>query len=116
TDAKGRKVNFKNTVIIMTSNIGAEHIDRMSKFGFSAKSDDASRYAEAKDKVTDALKHFFRPEFLNRLDEIIVFDILSPETIRGIVEMQLAIVTQRLADKEIALSISPEVYDYLAKE
>ncbi len=116
TDAKGRKVNFKNTVIIMTSNIGAEHIDRMSKFGFSNKNDDNSRYSQAKDKVLESLKHFFRPEFLNRLDEIIVFDILSPETIASIVKMQIEIVAKRLREKEITITVSEDVYTYLSKE
>ncbi len=116
TDAKGRKVNFKNTVIIMTSNIGAEHIDRMSKFGFTKKSDDASQYEQAKTKVQESLKNFFRPEFLNRLDEVIIFDILSAETIRSIVEMQIKMVWERLAAKEIELTVTPEVIDYIAKE
>jgi ATP-dependent Clp protease ATP-binding subunit ClpB len=116
TDAKGRKVNFRNTVIIMTSNIGAEHIDRMSNFGFAFERDDAAQYLLAKDKVTDSLKQFFRPEFLNRLDEIITFDILSPETIRNIVTLQVEEVVQRLRRKEIALSVSDAVLDYLAKE
>ena len=116
TDAKGRKVNFKNTVIIMTSNIGAEHIDRMSKFGFLSHSDEATQYEQAKDKVLDSLKNFFRPEFLNRLDEIIIFDILSRETIREIVRMQVDIVIERLAQKEIKLSVTDDVLDYIAKE
>jgi len=116
TDAKGRKVNFKNTVIIMTSNIGAEHIDRMSKFGFASHSDEASQYAQAKDKVLESLKNFFRPEFLNRLDEIIIFDILSKETIRNIVSLQIALVVERLAQKDIALTISDEAMDYIARE
>ena len=116
TDAKGRKVNFKNTVIIMTSNIGAEHIDRMSKFGFMSHSDEATQYEQAKDKVQESLKNFFRPEFLNRLDEIIIFDILSKETIRNIVGLQVKMVIDRLAQKEIQLSISEEVMDYIAKE
>jgi len=116
TDAKGRKVNFRNTVIIMTSNIGAEHIDRMSNFGFASERDDAAQYLLAKDKVNDSLKQFFRPEFLNRLDEIITFDILSPETIRNIVNIQIEEVVQRLRRKEIALSVSDAVMDYLAKE
>ncbi len=116
TDAKGRKVNFKNTIIIMTSNIGAEHIDRMSNFGFTNNRDDVAQYAQAKDKVMDSLKQYFRPEFLNRLDEVIVFDILSPETIRQIVEMQVRDVANRLAAKDIVLTVTDEVYDYLAKE
>ncbi len=116
TDAKGRKINFKNTVIIMTSNIGAEHIDRMSNFGFADERDDKAQYTQAKGKVIDSLKSYFRPEFLNRLDEIIVFDILSPETIRSIVELQVAEVQKRLAEKDIALSLTKDVYDYIAKE
>ncbi|MFN3188491.1 MAG: ATP-dependent Clp protease ATP-binding subunit [Candidatus Paceibacteria bacterium] len=116
TDAKGRKVNFRNTVIIMTSNIGAEHIDRMSNFGFASERDDAAQYLLAKDKVNDSLKQFFRPEFINRLDEIITFDILTPETIRNIVNIQIEEVVQRLRRKEIALSVSEAVMDYLAKE
>ncbi|MEX0917780.1 MAG: AAA family ATPase [Candidatus Paceibacterota bacterium] len=116
TDAKGRKVNFKNTIIVMTSNIGAEHIDRMSNFGFSAVRDDQAQYDQAKGKVMESLKTYFRPEFLNRLDEVIVFDILSRETIRQIVSMQVAEVTKRLANKEIALTVAPEALDFLAKE
>jgi len=116
TDAKGRKINFKNTIIIMTSNIGAEHIDRMSSFGFTNDRDDTAQYAQAKDKVTDSLKNYFRPEFLNRLDEIIIFDILSPESIRTIVELQVAEVQTRLANKDIKLSVTNDVYEYLATE
>lgn len=116
TDAKGRKINFKNTIIIMTSNIGAEHIDRMSSFGFKIDKDEEAEYGQAKDKVMEALKNFFRPEFLNRLDEIIVFDILSPETIRKIVEIQVGEVEKRLAHKDIELAVNKDVYEYLARE
>ena len=115
TDAKGRKVNFKNTVIIMTSNIGAEHIDRMQKFGFS-NATDGEQYEVAKDKVLESLKNFFRPEFLNRLDEIIVFDVLSKDVIRSIVTLQIDEVAKRLAEKDITLAIDDEVADYLAKK
>ncbi len=116
TDAKGRKVNFKNTVIIMTSNIGAEFIDRMSKFGFATETNEAIQYGQAKEKVLESLKNFFRPEFLNRLDEIIIFDILSRETIRNIVGMQVAMVQKRLLGKEIKLEVTEDVLDYIAKE
>ena len=115
TDAKGRKVNFRNTVIILTSNIGAEHIDRMSSFGFATDKGEGAQYAQAKDKVMESLKQFFRPEFLNRLDEIIVFDILSPETIRSIVGIQIEDVKRRLERKEISLGVTDEVLEYLAK-
>ena len=118
TDAKGRVVNFKNCVIIMTSNIGAEHIDKMSSLGFASgllvSHDD--RYEQVKGKVMDALKEYFRPEFLNRLDEIILFNILAPEAIRDIVRMQVHIVGQRLTEKHITLNLSEKAVEYLGKE
>ncbi len=116
TDAKGRKVNFKNTIIILTSNIGAEHIDRMSRMGFSQDTGDRADYDYVKTKVTDALKDFFRPEFLNRLDEIILFNILGNEVIREIARMQIAHVVARLAQKEIALTVSDAAMEHLARE
>ena len=115
TDAKGRKVNFKNTIIIMTSNIGAEHIDRMSNIGFAHDKGEAAQYDQAKDKVMDSLRNFFRPEFINRLDETIIFDILTPAVIREIVELQLAEVQERLAKKDIKLTVSKDVLQYLAE-
>ena len=104
-------VNFKNTVIIMTSNIGAQYIDKMEKIGFAreTKNTDRDNYAAAKDKVLASLKDYFRPEFLNRVDEIVMFDILSPEAIRKIVEIQISEVKKRLADKQIDLVLAPEV-------
>ena len=116
TDAKGRKVNFRNTVIILTSNIGAEHIDRMSNFGFAADKGEGAQYVQAKDKVMESLKHFFRPEFINRLDEIIIFDILSPATIRSIVSIQMEDVKRRLAKKDVTLTLTEEALEYIAKE
>ena len=118
TDAKGRVVNFKNTVIIMTSNIGAEHIDKMSGLGFgSGHSVTADmRYEQVKDKVMGSLKDFFRPEFLNRLDEIVLFNILSPESVHNIVRMQVDIVAKRLDEKHITLTLSDAAIEHLAKE
>lgn len=115
TDAKGRKVNFKNTVIIMTSNIGAEFIDRMSTFGFATDHGEGAKFLQAKDKVMDSLKNHFRPEFLNRLDEIIVFDLLTEADIARIVDLQVADVVKRLAKKDITLTLTNEVCEYLAK-
>ena len=116
TDAKGRAVNFKNTVIILTSNVGAEHIDHMGRMGFtSTGDDDASRYEAAKEKVMSALKDQFRPEFLNRLDDIVVFNILSRSAVEQIVHLQIAIVEKRLADKNITLDVSPETIAFLAR-
>ena len=103
TDAKGRTVNFKNTIIIMTSNLGAEHIDKMSRLGFTDDQGEDAQYTHSKEKVMKTLRDFFRPEFLNRLDEIILFDILSQDAIKNIVEMQVEIVQKRLATKKITL-------------
>ena len=118
TDAKGRVVNFKNCVIIMTSNIGAEHIDKMSSLGFGSgllvSHDD--KYEQVKGKVMDALKDFFRPEFLNRLDEIVLFNILTPAAIQDIVRMQVEIVAKRLTEKHITLSLTPAAVEYFSKE
>ena len=118
TDAKGRVVNFKNCVIIMTSNIGAEHIDKMSSLGFGSGLlvSHSDRYEQVKGKVMDALKEYFRPEFLNRLDEIVLFNILAPEAIRDIVRMQVDIVARRLAEKRISLALSEKAIEYLGEE
>ncbi|HWB34046.1 MAG TPA: AAA family ATPase [Candidatus Paceibacterota bacterium] len=116
TDAKGRKVNFRNTIIIMTSNIGAQYIDRMEQLGFTMAGTDSENYRLAKEKVGATLKDYFRPEFLNRIDEIIIFNILSTDAVKDIVEIQVKEVVARLAAKDITLTLSPEVYEYLAKE
>jgi len=115
TDAKGRTANFKNSIIILTSNIGAEYIDRMESIGFSNK-DTKKDYEGIKEKVLSSLKDYFRPEFLNRLDEIVMFDILSLKAIKEIVKIQIGLVSDRLAEKEIALRVAPGVLDYLANK
>lgn len=115
TDGKGRVVNFKNTIIIMTSNIGSMHIQKMQTIGFTNNtiSDD---YAQTKERVMDSLKDFFRPEFLNRLDEIIVFDVLSPEIIKEIVQVRVDAVLKRMQSKDIVIELKPAVYQYLAEK
>ncbi len=115
TDGKGRVVNFKNTIIILTSNIGSQFIDKMESIGFSNNSD-KQNYSNMKEKVMETLKDHFRPEFLNRLDETIVFDVLPEEAIREIVNLRIKVVKERLASKDIGLEISNEALDYLAKE
>lgn len=116
TDAKGRTVNFRNTVIILTSNIGSRYIDKMEKIGFAGEKSEKVNYDDAKSKVMDALKDHFRPEFLNRLDDIIIFDILSKEAIQDIVRIQVEIVKERLLQKEIKLELSLPVINHLSKE
>ena len=115
TDAKGRKVNFKNSVIILTSNIGSEFIDKMQSVGFG-EGDEKQNYEVAKTKVMESLRENFRPEFLNRLDEIILFDILTPDAIEEIVRIQVDKVKKRLGAKEVKLVISKEILSYLAKK
>ncbi|PIQ91643.1 MAG: type VI secretion system ATPase TssH [Parcubacteria group bacterium CG11_big_fil_rev_8_21_14_0_20_39_22] len=115
TDAKGRSVNFRNTIIVLTSNIGAQHIDKMQRLGFST-GDDKEDYSAAKSKVLESLKDHFRPEFLNRLDDVIVFDILSKEAIRNIVSIQVDIVKKRLLEKDIKLVVTDAAFEYLSKE
>jgi len=116
TDSKGRVVNFKNSLIIMTSNIGAQYIDKMEQIGFTDKDEKVGEYNLVKEKIFSSLKDFFRPEFMNRLDDVIIFDILSKEAIRKIVDIQIKQVEERLKTKEISLQISEKALDYLAKE
>ena len=117
TDGKGRKVNFKNTIIILTSNIGAEFMDRMANIGFThTGADEKAQFDEMKEKVMGALKDHFRPEFLNRLDDIIIFDVLSKEALADIVEAQVKEVIERLGGKRITLTLSPEVRTWLAEK
>jgi ATP-dependent Clp protease ATP-binding subunit ClpB len=117
TDGKGRKVNFKNTIIILTSNIGAEYMDRAANIGFVAGDhDDIAQYEQIKEKVMGSLKEHFRPEFLNRLDDIIIFDPLSKDALADIVEQQVKEVVERLGGKRIALAIAPEARAWLAEK
>jgi ATP-dependent Clp protease ATP-binding subunit ClpC len=118
TDAKGRKVDFRNTIIVMTSNIGSDLIRQERFMGFSLKSEDgntvAQKYARMKDKVMDEVKTFFRPEFLNRLDGSVVFHPLSKEHIINIVELMLAEVSQQLLNKGISIEFSSSAKELLA--
>ncbi len=116
TDSKGRTVNFKNTIIIMTSNIGAQYIDRMEKIGFADGEKKDGDYGAVKDKVLAALKDHFRPEFLNRIDDIILFDILSKEAVADIVKIQIELVAKRLEEKEISIKVEDSALVYLANE
>ena len=117
TDSKGRTVSFANTVLIMTSNVGANTIMNKKSVGFT---DDTTKketnYNEMKSRVMDELKHTFRPEFLNRLDDIIVFHSLNETQIRQIVELMLKGVEKMLLEKNINLTVTDEAKDYLAKE
>ncbi|NLE90528.1 MAG: AAA domain-containing protein, partial [Dehalococcoidales bacterium] len=106
TDGKGRTVDFKNTVLIMTSNIGSQSIAEL----------EPGREADLEEAISENLKHYFRPEFLNRVDEIIIFSQLSREDIKHIVTLQLDILKKRLEDKNIDLELTEAAADQLALE
>ena len=116
TDSKGRHISFKNTVIIMTSNVGASMIANKSKLGFSTADDESKdKYEHLKDTVAEEMKKAFRPEFLNRIDETIVFAHLSKPEIRQIVDLMLKDLLKRLAEKELNIEVTDEVKDHLAE-
>jgi ATP-dependent Clp protease ATP-binding subunit ClpB len=107
TDSQGRTVDFKNTVIIMTSNIGSQFILELAG--------DDSRYQEMKEQVMEILGQSFRPEFLNRIDDTIIFHGLQKSQLRGIIQIQIRRLQQRLAERKIVLDLSPEALDFVAE-
>lgn len=114
TDAKGRVASFKNAILIMTSNIGSEHIAKMNSLGFLAGKDGEEKKS-LQDKVMEALKESFRPEFLNRIDEIIIFNYLKKQEIKEIVDLELEKVIKRLANKNIDISVTEKAKELLAE-
>ncbi len=120
SDAKGHKVDFRNTIIVMTSNIGADVIRRQAGLGFSLQRDEEveekTSYDEMRKKLLDSLKRVFRPEFINRLDGVIVFRALNQEDIRKIVHLEIDKVAERLTDHNIKLTTSTAALDMLARE
>jgi ATP-dependent Clp protease ATP-binding subunit ClpB len=107
TDSQGRTVDFKNTIIIMTSNIGSQYI-------LDVAGDD-SRYDEMRHRVMETMRNSFRPEFLNRIDEIIIFHSLQKSELRKIVQLQVERLTQRLTDRKMSLELSGSALDFLAE-
>ncbi len=107
TDSQGRTVDFKNTVIIMTSNIGSQYI-------LDVAGDD-SRYPEMRERVMESMRNSFRPEFLNRIDEVIIFHSLRKDELRHIVKLQVQRLEQRLADRKMSLRLSDAALDFLAE-
>jgi ATP-dependent Clp protease ATP-binding subunit ClpC len=114
TDNFGRRIDFRNTVIILTSNIGAETIKRQTSLGFGAITQDVGDYAGMKDKVMEAAKKFFKPEFLNRLDDIVVFRALGSEELTGIVDIQVGVLARRLAARRLTLTVTDAAREWLA--
>jgi ATP-dependent Clp protease ATP-binding subunit ClpC len=119
SDARGRKVDFRNAIIVMTSNVGADMIKRQSGIGFALQRDEETEerqaYDEMRKKLMESLKRVFRPEFINRLDSVMVFHALTRENIRDIVHLELKKVAERLEENEITLTATPEAVDNLAE-
>jgi len=120
TDAKGRKVDFRNTVIIMTSNVGSDLIRKETALGFATKTEEsktvADQHEKMKGKVLSAMKNVFRPEFLNRLDATIVFHSLSREHIRQIVENEMRVIEKQLLTKEVTLEMTDAAKDWIGEK
>ncbi|HIZ28312.1 MAG TPA: ATP-dependent Clp protease ATP-binding subunit [Candidatus Adamsella sp.] len=117
TDSRGRVVNFKNTIIIMTSNVGASRIENVSKLGFAVSDDvEQDRYEKLKDTVMEEMKKAFRPEFLNRVDDIIVFAHLNKDEVRKIADIMLNDLIKRIKEQDLTMEVTDEVKDYLAKD
>ncbi|HMS35626.1 MAG TPA: AAA family ATPase, partial [Arachnia sp.] len=115
TDAQGRVVDFKNTVIVMTTNLGTRDISKSVNLGFSRAGDEVGSYEKMKAKVSDELKQHFRPEFLNRVDEIVVFHQLSQADIERIVDLMVAQIEGRLKDKDMGIELTPAAKTLIAK-
>ena len=113
TDSFGRNVDFKNTIIIMTTNAGAESTSTNSVFGFGKAQDDAASYQQMKERLEVSIERYFRPEFLNRLDEVIVFHSLNKENLKQIVDIELSKVRSRLKDRGLEMTLTDEAKDFI---
>ena len=117
TDSKGRTVNFKNTVIIMTSNVGATSIKKQNVLGFATATDeDKEEYEKMKETITEELKKTFRPEFLNRLDEIIVFHSLKEEQVKEIVDIMIDDLEKRMKKLDINIKVTKGTRNQISKQ
>jgi ATP-dependent Clp protease ATP-binding subunit ClpC len=116
TDAQGHKVDFKNTIIIMTSNLGTRDIQKGTSIGFAARPDEKVTYEKMKDKVMEELKRSFRPEFLNRIDEVIVFHSLSQQDVKSIVDLMMKRVREQLAAKDLEITLTDAAKSLLAEK
>jgi ATP-dependent Clp protease ATP-binding subunit ClpC len=116
TDGQGHTVDFRNTVLIMTSNIGTKFAKYGGALGFLRSEDVSEDEQETKREIEKGLKKTFRPEFLNRIDEVIIFHILTEKDVRQIVDLQMREISQRLADKGINIELTEAARDWLAKE
>jgi len=116
TDAQGHTVDFKNTVIIMTSNLGTRDIQKGPGVGFAAHPDEQVTYDRMKDKVLEELKRSFRPEFLNRIDEVIVFHSLTRENVKAIVDLMMRRIREQLKAKDVEIELTDDAKNLLAEK
>jgi ATP-dependent Clp protease ATP-binding subunit ClpC len=116
TDAQGHTVDFKNTVIIMTSNLGTRDIQKGASIGFAARADEKLTYEKMRDRVMEELKRSFRPEFLNRIDEIIVFHSLSRENVKEIVDLMMRRLREQLKAKDVEIELTDAAKELLAEK
>jgi ATP-dependent Clp protease ATP-binding subunit ClpC len=116
TDAQGHRVDFKNVVIIMTSNLGTRDIQKGPGIGFAVKPDERMSYDRMKEKVMEELKRSFRPEFLNRIDEVIVFHSLSREDVKSIVDLMMKRVREQLKAKDVEIELTDAAKNLLAEK
>jgi ATP-dependent Clp protease ATP-binding subunit ClpC len=114
TDSLGRKIDFRNTIIIMTSNVGASSIKRQTTLGFGAMAEDQADFQGMKDKILEESKRYFKPEFLNRLDDLVVFHMLEKADLNQIVDLEVSKLVKRLKDKDVALTLTSDARDLLA--
>ena len=118
TDGKGKIINFKNSIIVLTSNVGSEYFREISKLGFSTRIDvdeQKNKTDEFKERVEESLKETFRPEFLNRLDEIIIFNPLGKKEIEKIIDLQLGMLKEKLANRGFEVTVDNSLRRHIAE-
>ncbi len=116
TDSLGRKVNFRNTILIMTSNVGAEILQRNTSMGFGIEKNNDSEYEKIREKILDETKRVFKPEFLNRLNDLVIFKSLGRDDMKEIVELELRNLSDRLKDKEFSFTITDSAKSFLIEK
>lgn len=116
TDAKGRRVDFRNTMLVATSNLGTDVLNSQAKIGFTGSEEDTAEYEKLVERVKDATDHHFRPEFLNRIDQLVIFKPLSRKIIKNIAQLEFDKLAKRLEVQQIELSISKKAIDWIAQK
>src|SRR5690606_29041439 len=116
TDSQGRQVDFRNTIILLTSNVGAETVRKANVLGFGPANDDASKYDKMRERLMDEAKRFFKPEFLNRLDDVIVFRSLTREDLVKILDLEVGKVVERLQRRNLKLVLDDSARDFLVEK